>query len=182
MASPGFTATLAARDLRQEHTSPIVLKFEPSAGISASTGFTATLAARDLLPPATPAAGAGGSAKKPRGGDAAVLHGWTLEDDETVYTDPAQPVPDSVRRALETDVGRSRSEVGAPQVRVSGFGCKWKFAIMRGIVAPIGVSLLPCIVHNNHRGLCQATPRFVPWRCLGSCALVAEPRTLNPKI
>ena len=176
----------------QEHTSPIALKFEPAAGTSASPGSTATLATRDLLSPnqspskreavATPAAGSGGSAKKPRGPDAAVLNGWTLEDDETVYTDPAQPVPESVRKALETAVGRSRSEVGAPQGRLSGFGFLFLgFGFIKVIVAQIGVSLLPCIVHNNDRDLFESNSRFVPWRCLSSCALVAGPCTLHPK-
>ncbi|KAJ1470512.1 hypothetical protein T484DRAFT_1847589 [Baffinella frigidus] len=102
-------------------------------GISASTGATGTLATRDAPPPyhsplpvkreaaAPPAgagAGAGGSAKKPRGGDTAgakgakgakgAAKGWTLEDDEAVLVDPG--VPDSIRRCIEELVGRSRGE------------------------------------------------------------------------
>jgi len=184
-ASPSGAKSSQEAARSQEHTSPIALKFEPAAGFSASPGSTGAVATRDPPPPnqspskreaaATPAAGAGGSAKTPRGPDAAVLKKWTLEDDETVYIDPAQPVPGSVRTALEEAVGRSRSEVGAPQGRVSGFGLRLGFGVIRGIVAQIGVSLLPCIVHNNHQDLLRANPRSVPWRCLFSCALVAEP-------
>ena len=75
-------------------------------------------------PPATPTAGEGGSSKKPRGPDPPRLKGWTLEDDVVVFVDPARPVSDSDRRALEERLGRSRSEVGAPWVgcRVQGVG------------------------------------------------------------